>query len=68
VLLVIVYKFNPNLILVDTNKLKPYQFVENSTLQPILIKPSDLLPKKPIETNKFCNLFTKEIVEMNTSE
>jgi hypothetical protein len=58
---VIVDKFNPNLVLVDTNKLKPYQFIEESTLLPILVKSSDLLPK-------FCNLFMKETIEMNTSD
>jgi hypothetical protein len=65
---VIINKFNPNLVLVNINKLKPYQFVEDSTLQPILVKPNDLLPKELVETNKFCNLFIKETIKMNTND
>lgn len=68
ILLVTIDKFNPSLLLVDINKLKLYWFVEDSTLQRIFVKPNDLLPKELLETNKFCNLFTKEIVEMNTND
>ncbi len=41
-------KFDPNPILVNINKLKPYRFVEDHTLQPILTKPSDFItnPRK----------------------
>jgi hypothetical protein len=42
VLLVIIDKFDHNPILVNINKLKPYRFIEDHTLQPILAKPSDL--------------------------
>jgi len=49
VLLVTIDKIDPNPILVNINKLKPYRFVEDYTLQPILAKPSDLLPKELIE-------------------
>jgi hypothetical protein len=38
VLLVTIDKFDSNLILVNINKLKPYKFVEDQTLQPILVK------------------------------
>jgi hypothetical protein len=37
----IIDKFDPNLILVNINKFKPYRFVNDHTLQPILIKPSE---------------------------
>jgi hypothetical protein len=77
VLLMIIDKFDPNPVLVNINKLKPYRFVEDHTIQPILAKPSDFLPiesietsysgnlfiKEPIETNHFGNLFTEELVE-----
>ncbi len=51
VLLVTIGKFDPNLVLVNINKLKPYRFVEDRTFQPILAKPSDLLPIKSVETS-----------------
>ncbi len=46
-------KFDPNPILVNINKLKPYRFVENHTFQPILTKPSDFLSKKTSGNNPF---------------
>jgi len=33
VLLVIIDKFDPNLVLININKLKPYMFIENKTLK-----------------------------------
>jgi hypothetical protein len=42
ILLVTIDKFDPNLVLVNINKLKPYKFLENITLQPILTKLNDL--------------------------
>ncbi len=39
-------KFDPNLILVNINKLKPYRFVEDQTFQPVLTKPNDFLLKE----------------------
>jgi len=36
-------KFDSNLILVNINKLKPYKFVEDQTLQPILVKFNEFL-------------------------
>ncbi len=53
-------KFNPNSILVNINKLKPYRFMEDQTLQLVLGKPSDFLPKEPVEVTHFNNLFTKQ--------
>jgi hypothetical protein len=32
ILLVIIDKFNPNPVLINTNKLKPYRFIEDQTL------------------------------------
>jgi hypothetical protein len=58
-------KFDPNLILVSINKLKPYRFVEDQTLQPILTKPSDFPLKELIETNHFGNMFIEELVDIN---
>jgi hypothetical protein len=43
VLLVTIDKFDPNLVLVNINMLKPYKFIEDKTLQPILTKLSDLV-------------------------
>jgi hypothetical protein len=43
VLLVIIDKFDPNLVLVNINKLKPYWFINDITLQPVLAKHSDLV-------------------------
>jgi hypothetical protein len=45
-------KFNPNLVLVNINKLKPYRFIEDKTLQPILAKPSVLAIDEPIQTRE----------------
>ncbi len=58
-------KFHHNPTLVNTNKLKPYRFVEDHTLRLVLVKPNDFLPKEPIEaTHIFYNLFTKLVVEV----
>jgi hypothetical protein len=37
-------------VLVNINKLKPYRFIENRTLQPILVKPSDLVIDELVQT------------------
>jgi hypothetical protein len=42
--------------------LKPYRFVEDQTLQPIIAKSNDLLPKESIEIKDFGNMFVKELV------
>ncbi len=64
-LLVTIDKFDPNPILVNINKLKPYKFTQGHTFQPILAKLNDLLPEELVETNQFGNLFIKELVETN---
>ncbi len=58
-------KFGPNLVLVNINKLKPYQSIEDHTLQLVLAKPNDLLPKKPIEIGQSNNPFTEEPIEID---
>jgi hypothetical protein len=52
-------KFDPNPILVNINKLKPYRFVKDNTFQPVLAKPSDMLPKEPVEINQPCSAFIR---------
>jgi hypothetical protein len=37
-------------MLVNINKLKPYKFIEDWTLQPILAKPSDLVTNEHVQT------------------
>ncbi len=39
-------------MLVNINKLKPYKFIEDRTLQPILAKPNDLVTDEPIQTKE----------------
>jgi hypothetical protein len=62
---VTINKFNPNLVLVNINKLKPYRFMEDHILQPILVKLIDLLLKKPSETNHFGNMFINFKINLN---
>jgi hypothetical protein len=62
---VIINKFDPNPILVNINKLKPYRFVEDHTFQPILVKPSDFLLEESMEATHFDNLFNEELVATN---
>ncbi len=50
-------KFDHNLVLVNINKLKPYIFVEDHTLQPILIESNDFLLENLIGTTNYGNLF-----------
>jgi hypothetical protein len=42
-MLVTIDKFNPNSVLVNTNKLEPYRFIEDQILQLVLAKPNDSL-------------------------
>jgi hypothetical protein len=56
-MLVIMDKFDPNLVLVNINKLKPYRFIEDQTFQLILVKPSDFLSEEPTKVKYFENLF-----------
>jgi hypothetical protein len=55
-LLVTIDKFDPNLVLININKLKPYRFIEDQTLQPILAKPNDFLSEEPMDVKYFDNL------------
>jgi hypothetical protein len=50
ILLVTIDKFDPNPILVNINKLKPYKFIEDITLQPILANLSDLVVDEHVQT------------------
>jgi hypothetical protein len=50
VLLVTIDKFDPNLMLVNINKLKPCRFIENKTLQVVSVKPSDLVTCEDVQT------------------
>jgi hypothetical protein len=49
VLLVTIDKFDPNPILVNINKLKPYMFIEDITLQPVLVNPSDMVVDEHVQ-------------------
>jgi len=42
-------KFNFNPILININKLKPYKFIDDNTLQLVFAKPSDLTIDIPIQ-------------------
>ncbi len=39
-------------MLININKLKPYMFIEDKTLQPVIAKPSDLAIDEPVQTKK----------------
>jgi hypothetical protein len=52
ILFVTIDKFDPNPILVNINKLKPYKFIEDKTLQPILVKPGDLVIDKLVQAKE----------------
>jgi hypothetical protein len=60
VLLVTINKFDHNPILVNINKLKPYRFMEDQTLQFVLTNPNDFLLEKPMKVTHFDNTFTKQ--------
>jgi hypothetical protein len=49
VLLVTIYKFDPNAVLVNI-KSKPYKFMEDKTLQVVLVKPNDLVMDEHVQT------------------
>jgi hypothetical protein len=59
VLLVTIDKFDPNPILVNINKLKPYIFIENRILQHVLANLSDLVIDEPIQTSELEPLFVE---------
>jgi hypothetical protein len=50
ILLITIDKLDPNLLLVNINKLKPYKVVENKALQHVLVKLGDLVIDEPIQT------------------
>ncbi len=52
VLFIIIDKFDPNLVLVNINNLKPYKFIEDKNLQPILVKPGDLAINELVQTKE----------------
>jgi hypothetical protein len=52
VLLVTINKFDPNPVLVNINKLKPYRFIEDITLQPIFVNPNDLVVDEHVQTKE----------------
>jgi hypothetical protein len=56
ILFVTIDKFDPNLMLVNINKLKPYKFIEDKTLQPILVKLGDLVTYEHVQTKKLVRL------------
>ncbi len=56
VLLVTIDKFDPNLMFVNSNKLKPYRFIEKKNLQPVLDKLSDLVIDEPVQTKETISL------------
>ncbi len=58
-LLVTIDKFDPNLMLVNINKLKPFMFIEDKTLQPVLVKFGDLVINKPIQAKKLVPLLVE---------
>jgi hypothetical protein len=43
VLFITIDKFDPNPILININKLKPYKFIEDITLQDVLVNLSDMV-------------------------
>jgi hypothetical protein len=74
-------KFDSNPVLVNINKLKPYRFMEDQTLQVVLTKLNDFLPtelvvvthsnnlstKQHVKDTHFDNLSNEELVEINHS-
>jgi hypothetical protein len=45
-------KFDLNPMFVNINKLKPYRFIEDKTLQHVVVKPSDLAIDEHVQTKK----------------
>jgi len=59
ILFITIDKFDPNPVLVNINKLKPYMFIENKTLQHVLVKPSDLVSDKLVQTKELDSLLVE---------
>jgi hypothetical protein len=49
-------KFDLNLVSININRLKPYRFIKDQTLQLVLAKPNDFLSKEPVEKKYSSNL------------
>ncbi len=62
-LLVTIDKFDPNLVSININKMKLYWFLEDSTFQPILTNPSDMLTKELVEKQETNHMLDKELVK-----
>ncbi len=60
-LLATIDKFDPNMVLININKIKPYWTIENSTLKPNIVNPNDLLIKEPVEEETNDLLIKKSI-------
>jgi hypothetical protein len=52
VLLVTNDKFDLNPMLININKLKPYRFIKDKTLEVVLVKPTNLVMDEYIQTKK----------------
>jgi hypothetical protein len=59
ILLVTIDKNDPNPVLVNSNKFKPYKFIEDKPLQPILVKFSDLVTYELVQTKEPIPLLVK---------
>jgi hypothetical protein len=59
ILLITINKFDPNLVLVNINKLKSYRFIADRTLQPVLVEPSDLVTDDLVQTKKHDALYVE---------
>jgi hypothetical protein len=49
VMFVTIEKFDPNLVVININKFKPYWFIDDNTLQLVLTNPNDLTTEEFIE-------------------
>jgi hypothetical protein len=49
-------KFDPNSVLININKLKPYKFTEDQTFQLVLVELSDFLLEELVEEKYYGNL------------
>ncbi len=52
----IIDKFDPNLVLININKLKFHRFIEDQTLQPVLANLNDFSSKEIVEVKYFDNM------------
>jgi len=59
VLFVTIDKFDPNPVIVNINKLKAHMFIENITLQHVLVNLSDLIVDEHVKKKELEPLFVK---------